>query len=657
MSWKTAEERLATSLPTYESRPQQTALATKIENALASRKVLFGQAGTGTGKSFAALIPAIEHAIATGRSVVVATATKALQDQYVGDLEFLQAHLGVDFNWAVLKGRGNYPCMAKLAELDPATILNGNQLLEELEIAENTIDLDSLITELDPRDRPKLTSSSDECPGKRDCPFGDVCYAEAAKAAARAADVIVVNHALLVTDLVVREVTGGEVQMLGDFDAVIVDEGHEFEEYTTSALGSEMSVRSLTSLGTEIANFLGDPNAVSSLMAAAQGLFTAMGRVLGNDKTAELSQAVLVRNAEAFGKVTDALRLLATEVRDVDTYGNDAAKNRSKRLLRRISSTVTRVVRVVSEDAADLVRWVENDEKRGTILKFAPLHVGEFLNRMLWNGMDEEGDSFPRSAVILSATLALGDDFSYIAGRLGAEEYLSFDAGTPFAYPKQAAVFIPSSGCDPSQGSSWEGRLVATIDQLVIASGGRALLLFTSRRSMDKAHAAVADRMADAGIQVLKQGDAPNKRLAAEFKRDETSVLFALRSFMTGVDVQGDALRLVIIDKMPFPVPTDVIVKARAQAIDDEVARTGQNKWVHGSFNTMTVPGMALVLMQAFGRLIRTKNDEGLVVILDDRIHTKKYGKRILAALPPARRLTTLAQAQGYLAELTARRG
>lgn len=654
MSWTTAEEQLAVSLPGYESRPQQTRLAKTIEQALAQARVLFAQAGTGTGKSFAGLIPAIEHALATGLPTVVATATKALQDQYATtDLPFLQEHLGVPFQFAVLKGRGNYLCRAKLTELDPNSIMNGLSLFEEIEREDFNGEFDALVTDIDGRDKPKMTTSSDECPGKRDCPFGSVCFAEQAKEIARQADIVVVNHALLITDLVLREGSDGDASLLPDFGGVVVDEAHELEEYATNMLGNEFTQRGLTQYATEVANLLEDPSSVLAVNAAAARLFQDLSDFLGKEKTRALDDAALVKHEEPFVLAINTLRDVKQRLLDFAVHGDDSARARRKRLLKRSDSLIRKMVSIVVSNASDLVRWVETDEKRGTVLKYAPLSVAEFLARNLWMNRFVDDGPIPRPSVLLSATLALGDDFSYIAGRLGAADYDAFDAGTPFTYQKQAALFVPQTNCDPSQGMHWEAMLGASIGNLVASAGGRALLLFTSRRSMDHAYDATAEQMREAGLTVLKQGDRPNRALAAEFKTDETSVLFALKSFMTGVDVQGDALRLVIIDKLPFPVPTDVIVKARADAID-AVAR---NKWVDGSFPTMTIPAMALTLMQAFGRLIRTKSDEGLVVILDDRLYTKRYGKRILAALPPARRITRLVDAQAYLEELASRRG
>lgn len=664
MSWKSAQAALSTSLPNYEVRPEQTRLATTIEQTFAAGTHELAQAGTGTGKSLALLIPAIQHSLETGSPVVVATATKALQDQYAGkDLPFLREHLDVEFDYAVVKGRGNYVCLAKTHSLEPDSIVNQATLLEELTTHE-TGDFDELVTLVDPRDKPKLTTSSDECPGKRDCPFGEMCFAEKAKQRAREANIVVANHSVLITDLAVKRMTDGRGSLLPDYDAVAIDEAHELEEYTTNAIGGEFTERSFTQYTSEVANFLHDAQSTQSVNGAAHRLFSALEQFQGGEKTKSLTDVAVLDHETEFVTTIDALRALRHQVEAERIVGDDDAASRRKRLLKRGESLISRLVAVVLSGSEDLVRWVERDEKRGTILKYAPLSVAAFLRENLWqqvNFSDTDVESAaeetptvtPRTAILLSATLALSGDFSYIAGRLGLDEYTSFDAGTPFNYPQQSALFVPKEGYDPSQGFTWQGKVAASIGEMVKAAGGRALLLFTSRTAMNAVYDTTSNLMAAAGLTVLRQGDKPNRQLVEQFKADETSVLFALKSFMTGVDVQGDALRLVVIDKLPFPVPTDVIVKARADAID----ATARNKWVDGAFPTMTVPSMALTLMQAFGRLIRTKDDEGLVAIMDSRLYTKKYGTKILAALPPARRLTSLGDATDYLAEVTKRRG
>jgi ATP-dependent DNA helicase DinG len=596
-----------------------------------------------TGKSFALLIPAIEHAVNTGSPVIVSTATKALQDQYAKkDLPFLQEHTGLDFGFAVVKGRSNYLCRAKLNDLAPNTVVGQETLLEQ---AGEIGDLDQMDIELRPADRSKLVSTSDECPGRRECPFGEICFAEQAKARAKLADVVVVNHAMLVTDAVLRAMSDGFMSLLPNPGAVCVDEAHELEAYATSALGSEFGQGSITRLVAEVSNFAEEPRAGAALLGATSSLFSSLADLLGKSGSAPIGEDEILQHEDEFVSMIESMRDLFSVLEDVDTWGDDGARNRKKRLTKRVDSMINRLTSVMLAESTEMVRWIERDEKRGVLLKYAPLSVAPFLRENVWV---DPVDGHTRPSVLLSATLALGSDFSYINNRLGIDDYVGFDAGTPFDYPKQAALFVPD-GCDPTRGAEWYTQCHAITGELLRAADGRALLLFTSRMAMNEAHSALKGLIEGLGHRVLRQGDLPNQKLSEIFTQDEHSVLFALRSFMTGIDVQGDSLRLVVIDKLPFPVPTDVINKARCAAVD-AVAR---NKWHDGSFPALTVPGMALVLMQAFGRLIRTQDDRGLVAILDSRLWTKRsYGPRIMAALPPARRVRQLREATQYLREL-----
>lgn len=664
MSWNDAEAAFAKALPGYESRTAQQGLAHAIEDSFAAHGHLLAQAGTGTGKSLAGLVPAVFHAKACGQPVAVATATKALQDQYAGkDLPFLQGvfaeHLGIDFSFAVLKGRGNYLCQAKLAELAPESVFNQGPLMEEVASrgAELSGDLDDLVTTIDMRDKPKLTSSSDECPGKSDCPFGQTCFAVKAKERAQEADIVVVNDSILVMDAKLRADSKGNdgrptISLLPDLCGVVIDEAHELEEYATSALGNEFSERTITALANELTSFIKavDSGASSDfgLHGAAKGLFDHLTGILTKSKVSTFmvtTSRVLDLDTE-FYAILDALNVASGALKGLYVHGDDRAAQRRKRLSKRIGTLTDRIKSVMLADDGDIVRWVESDAKRGTILKFAPLHVGNFLREHIW-------DQIP--AVLLSATLALGSDFSYIAGRLGLTSYASFDAGTPFDYRKQSRIFVPE-GFDPTpaNASNWRAKVTATIPELVGAAGGRALLLFTSTSAMKEAYDNTSGALKRMGLTVLVQGQQPNRVLSEIFKSDETSVLFALKSFMTGFDVQGDALRLVILDKLPYANPMDVIFKARSEAID---------RYAHGfmekSFMKLAVPAMALVLLQAVGRLIRTMSDEGMVVILDSRLTDPKKGymRTVRNAMPPSTQVRSLAEAKEYLGELVTRRG
>lgn len=645
MSWSDAEALFMEKIPNFEPRPQQRLLATRIEQSLAARRVILAQGGCGVGKSYGLSVPLIDFALDNGCTVAISTATKALQDQYVNkDIPALQAILDRPFTAAVLKGRGNYVCRAKLAELKPGEVTGGGELLQELaDDEEHSGDLADVVAPIDPRDRPKLVSSSDECPGKRDCPFGDVCYAERAKQRAADANLIIVNHAALISDLKIKE--EGGFGILPELGAVGIDESHELESYATNALGSEFTQRGIQNLAGEVTNVLGQDaqNEVGALLNATEKLFTHLSDLLerSRDRTAAFGDREVLAAESLLGPFLQAIMAVK---RKAEGFAGEDPNNptRVKRLKKRINSMLRKAQSVIFASSADMIRWVESDDRRGVVLKYAPLHVGDFLNAMIWSQMP---------AALVSATVAIGKDFSFVAERHGIEDYDEVDAGSPFDFERQATLYVPPN-VDPSDTSGWKMALRIQGLELIRAAGGRTLLLFSARSNMKAAYEALAPDLKRMGLQVLMQGEGTTRALTEAFRADETSVLFGLKSFATGFDIQGDALRLVIIDKMPFPVPTDVIFKARCDAIDKN--KTG---WNDGSFMKLSVPTMALDLLQGAGRLIRTVQDEGQIVIFDSRLLTKGYGKKILAALPPARRVGTLPEANAYLEDLSARRG
>lgn len=651
MRWSEAEEIFAEKKPGYEPRPQQRLAATAIEDGLAAGKVTIVQAGTGVGKSYSNLVPAIEYSFKTGFPVIVSTATKALQSQYANtDLPYLQETLGEDFSFAVVKGRGSFVCHQKLKELTPSDVERLEQLRAEVAEQGHTGDLDDVVTPLQPVERGRVTTGSEECPGARDCPFGDVCFAEKAKARAHMANVVIVNHATLVADLKIKQMTEGRGGILPDAAAVVVDESHELSSYATNTLGGELTHRGIANLAGEVANLTGPAGAaaVGATISAAELLFGHLGGLVRRERTVKLSDEALLDAEAVVGGLMAALNDLHAVVASFPVHGDDGAKQRRKRLLKKTQSTSGKFAEIVLSDSEDMVRWAEaeqgRDNKTHVKLKYAPLHVGPFLREMLWDQMP---------AVLSSATVAIGNDFSFVAEQHGIPEgYRSVDVGTPFDYAKQARLFVPSDCVPDAKGrANWEMQMQIVGSELIPAAGGRTLLLFSSRTSMTNAHRALSPMLRRRGYAVLKQGEGTTRELAAKFKEDETSVLFGLASFGTGFDVQGDALRLVIIDKMPFPVPTDVIFKARCEVVDKHA--TG---WNDGSFMKLSVPMMALSLLQWAGRLIRSASDEGLLVIMDSRMDTKGYGKKIRAALPDAGRLRSLPEAVGYLEELASRR-
>lgn len=688
-TWSDTLPLMAATFDGFQERTEQTRLANAIEQTFSTGGKLLGQGGCGIGKSFAALVPAINYAREHEARVVVATATKALQTQYATkDLPTLQAMYaaaGLPFTWAVLKGRGSYVCKAKLADPD-LQAYNLASLKEELVAEGHSGDLGDVVTELDVRQNGLLTASSDECPGKRDCPFGDVCFAEQAKARAQAADIVVVNHSVLVTDTNVKMMAVGlglqtDPSMLGGYDAIVVDEAHELQEFATSALGSELTERGLERFGAEVAEFLDNPGANTSLKRSANVLFQALDALMGrNRREAERAKRLelthMVDMSDLLLQVFEAVNGLRDQVVSFKVHGNDTKQLKQRRLAKRSDSLLNRIRAVTTADSSELVRWVER-EQRGLILKFAPLHVGPFLAQNVWRTEDGVlGPALDRPVVLLSATLNTGGgDFSFIAKGLGLEDYRGFDAGSPFDFDKQMAVWIPAAkSADPRNGfadpskdvSTWRAQAQRAMLKLITAAGGRALVLFTSTEAMNQAHEALIETLEDQGVAVYKQGDMPNRRLAEEFSRDETSVLFALRSFMTGVDFQGDACRLVIVDKIPFTSPSDVIFSARCDAADQAVVaryphQPASKAKFHpdGSFYGIAIPSATLVAMQAVGRLIRTKTDRGVVAVLDPRISPrggKGYGGRVRAALPKGRQMDSLAETCEHLRELGAER-
>lgn len=649
MSWSDAQEKFRRALPGFEDRPNQTALANAIEKSMANGEHLFAQAGTGTGKSYAALIPAIAHSKATGLPVVIATETKALQAQYASkDAPALQA-FGIDFTVSLLKGRGNWVCRQAVDVLKPGEVFNQSGLVEELESTpDHTGDLDDLITQIDVRDTSKVTTTSDECPGASTCKFGSTCFFEKAKAKASAAQVIIVNHHLLMTDLKIRQMTAteehpnGRASVIPEYCALIVDEAHGLIDVATDTLGNNITEKSLTRLGNDIATLLERPTASGKLASAAHSLFAQLGALLGRGKTESLTQRHLYDLVDRFRDVSDEILALRDEVKRFSAHGDDAAALRRTKLYFRANSVMQRLEDVVLANSEDLVRWVACDDFGTLALHYAPLDVAPTLAEWLW-------DKYP--SVLMSATLAVGSDFSYMASQLGVAGAKTFDAGTPFDYPAQAALYVPRN-CDPTDKSVWRAKVAQTISELATAAGGRALLLFTSRDELEAAWAATHELLEEQGLPVLKQvSGGNNKALGEAFKATEASVLFALKTFMTGFDAPGRALEVLVLNKLTFPNISDVITQARNKAHDAQFG--GRAPFMKSAFMVRTVPAMTLVLLQAFGRLIRTRSDRGLVVILDSRLHDKpSYGAKILRVLPPARRLETLSEARDYLRAL-----
>jgi ATP-dependent DNA helicase DinG len=657
-------------LPGYTRRPLQVSLAGQVEGLHRNKKHGLVEGGTGIGKSFAIMIPAI----LSGQRTVIATATKALQGQYAAkDLPFLQENLGVPFTWAILKGRSNYPCLAKLAEVTHPSPAQQTVIarIEELSTPEAQRDLEVTDREDFPALRDEewrdLSMAAGECPGASSCPFGEKCIAERAKAKAAGSAIVVTNTAYLLLDLLLRANTEGNVALLGDMDRIVIDEAHTLPDAATSALEETLSESAFLRLGRDMAAYLEREElnaelaldierAVAALWQAVSSQYRAFAaREKSNDPMPLPQKKLMDLLGPLFVGVTQAVRTARQEILGHRVWDEDVRLVRS-RLLNRSAKALAQIEDYCLESDDTTVRWAEmtvtqwKGEKRERIsMRSAPVSVAPFLRRALW-------DTVPTTLV--SATLTSGGDFGYIAetvglnqNRKGADgnpdpEAVEYSAGSPFDFPEQAVLFTPDKDQPAPSGTSksaWLAYAQSATKWLVEQSQGGALLLFTSRLAMNEAYKSLAAGFQAQGLHVMRQGDAPSGELVRMMKEDGNSVLFALRTFFEGIDIPGDALRLVVIDKLPFAVPTDLVYKARAEAI---VRRYG--KWA--DFNKIMVPQMALILTQAFGRLIRHADDKGVIAILDPRLNSKGYGKQILKALPPARQTTDPRIAGEFLA-------
>jgi len=343
-------------------------------------------------------------------------------------------------------------------------------------------------------------------------------------------------------------------------------------------------------------------------------------------------------NIDTYLSLIDSLKAMRDEVMEI-TVANDQRKQQAKRqiLLTRIGNQIRRYETLITADDFDLVRWVEDEENPRTreslrVLHFAPINVGPYLTEWLWNEV---------TAVLMSATMSVGGNFSFIQRRLALTEAKTIDVGTPFDYDTQALLFVPDAKMpSPKNRGAWLTYAQTATMELIERAGGGALLLFTSRSAMNEAYNALQGRLEAKGLTVLAQGiSGTNKEIAATFQSDVTSVLFALKSFFTGVDIQGEALRLVVIDKLPFPVPSEPVFQARGDAIK----RSGGS-----DFTGLSMPMMTLTLVQGYGRLIRTKSDKGVVAILDSRLTSTGWGQKIVSSLPDSPATISLADVGSF---------
>ncbi|MBX3727103.1 MAG: ATP-dependent DNA helicase [Xanthomonadales bacterium] len=641
-----SEGAFAAALSGFSPRSAQLALAAAVEQAVADRGLLVAEAGTGTGKTYAYLVPAL----LSGARVIVSTGTRALQDQlFLRDLPRVCQALAVRPRTALLKGRGNYLCLYRLdqawregrhARTGDVAVL---QSLREFAGRSRDGDLDAFpaLAE-DGALKARVTSSRDNCLGG-ECPqYGD-CFVVKARRAAQEADLVVVNHHLLLADFALKQEGFGEI--LPGAHAFVIDEAHQFPETASLFLGSALSDHMVRELGTDLLTECGQVSgALAVATAPLQALETALrGLRLALDGLPARGTAAQALQRDS---VVDGLAALAVALDDTAAVlsglegasaGMDALGERLDTLRQRLARwrEAADPVELVDADPEpicaagdDAVRWYELSQ-RGFRLSLTPLSVAAPLAQFRAQS---------RAAWIhVSATLAVADDFRLFQARTGLFDAQTLRLDSPFDYRRQALLYLPGDLPEPNHGA-WLEAMAQALAGLVEASRGRALLLFTSHRALRYAAQVLAERVA---LPLFVQGQAGKHQLLEAFRASGNGVLLGAASFWEGVDVPGEALSLVAIDKLPFAPPDDPVLTARLAAVRAEGG---------DPFNDWQVPQAALLLKQGVGRLIRSGEDRGVVALLDPRLRGKGYGRRILAALPPMPVVDDLGSVRDFLA-------
>ncbi|MFO7314186.1 ATP-dependent DNA helicase [Rhodothermus marinus] len=653
--WGRVRELLARleQQPGFEPRPGQRQMAETVVRAIAEGLPAVIEAGTGTGKTFGYLIPAL---CAEAR-VLVSTSTKALQEQLVHkDLPLLGGLLDRPVSWALLKGRQNYLCRLKMeagAQEERPVFETRDEaeafrrLLEWARRSDTDGDLEQFPGRVTPALRELVTMDADGC-GGRQCPFYDTCFLMEARRRAERADVVVVNHALLLQDLMLRARSGGALYLLPEAEVLVIDEAHRLEEMALGALSVYISPYRVERLRRQALRLPGIDHRTRAELEA-------LGLVV--DELRRQADSALAGRPAA--PLTESLSVVLLNLRDRAGVLGDLVGQTMRMQLQRFGGSTWQEVQaryeavlrglqrlaadagVITErwraQAAEHVLYVQR-ERRQPIVICQPLDAGGTLQQVLF-------EAFP-TVVCTSATLttlarplrrraAAGEasdgPFAYFRRRTGfPEEGLELIVPAPFDYRRQALLYLPPDPArlDPTRirdartQQAYEEALIGEVQALVAASRGRALVLTTSLRMMER----LAEALQECGYPVLVQGSAPRARLVRQLKA-QASVLVATRAFWEGVDVPGEALSLVVIDRLPFPGREDPYWQARYEQAGDD--------W----FELEALPQALLTLKQGFGRLIRTRTDRGVVALLDGRLQTKYYGRWILEALPPARRV------------------
>ena len=619
---------LARSELPYEFRKGQLEMAQAVERALEENRHLIVEAGTGTGKTLAYLLPALR----SGRRVIISTGTKNLQEQlFFKDVPFLESLLG-PLRVCYMKGRANYICRHKLYALRNQPILSGleeisqYQAIAEWEKTTETGDR----AEID--DLPeasqvwaKLDARSEACLGQQ-CPDYERCFITEMRRRAAESDVIIVNHHLFFADLAIKQQAKAapDAGVLPDAGVVIFDEAHELEDVASSYFGLSLSNIRIEELARDVETMLRAKGALNtSITSAAQTarersrmFFGSLPRGAGNEGRMQFAarEEFLEAQGDLYLGVLNALHRLEGELERVRGVEESAP-------LRKRAADVREQLKFLMEaEDKNTVFWLERRMgKQGassTHLQATPIDVSELLEELLF-------ENFP-CVVLTSATLTVQGGFSHIRRRLGMREAREMVVPSHFRYSEQAVLYLPPEMPDPRD-ANFQEEAAARIRRVLDITRGRAFCLFTSYQQMRDLYERL---LTEVGYPMLLQGTAPRKALLEEFRMTPNAVLFGTSSFWQGVDVQGEALSCVIIDRLPFAVPSDPVVQARMRAIEESGG---------SPFFEYQVPSAVITLKQGFGRLIRSLEDRGVLMLLDPRIQRQRYGRVFLESLPPYR--------------------